>query len=132
MAKTTVNYRCQHLSCRNPKCYEGRLELDQETFDLLFEAENDPRMFRSPSGRCLIGNIQQFEILSQKLEDDEKLPPATVLRMLQERLKETIAAKTKIDKQFVKLSSMQEEAQKNIEHLQERIKKTSELIEKGA
>lgn len=132
MAKTTVQYRCQHISCRNPKCYEGRLELDQETFDLLFEAENDPRMFRSPSGRCLLGNIQQFEILSQQVEDDEKLPPATVLRMLQEKLKETLKAKEKIDKQYIKLSSMKEEAEKNVEYLKERIKKTSELIEKGA
>lgn len=129
MPKTKVKYRCQHISCRNPKCYEGELELDQDAFELLFEAERDPQQFRSPSGYCNLSNIQVFEILAQELEDEKKLPPRTVLRMLHSRLRETESAKKKIDAQYRKIVEMQKQAEQNIKELKKRIEETSQLTE---
>lgn len=128
MGEVKIKYRCQHISCRNPKCYEAELDLEQDAFGLLFEAERDPRFIRSPSGYCALGNIQVFEILSQEFEDETKLPPTTVLKMLQKKLLETEQAKEKIDQQHRKLVEMQKQAEHNIAELKRRIKETEELI----
>lgn len=131
MPQVKVKYRCQHISCRNPKCYEKQLSLDQEVYDLLFDTEQNPRFMRSPTGYCTLGNPQVFEILSQEFEDESKLSPQSVLRMLYSRLDKTERAKANIDQQYRKIVEMQKKAESNVAELKKRISDTEALMSKG-
>jgi hypothetical protein len=120
MTKIVVKYRCGHLSCRNPTCYQNILTLPKERFDLLKSSEPDPLHFRSPSGYCKIGGSQQFQILDLKEEEEEiskekrVAPAAEVLKILKSKLEETIAFRTQA------LAAI-EKADTNILELQARI-----------
>lgn len=59
-----VSYRCTHLSCRNPKCYKGSLQLSKQAFQLLFDSETEANIMRSPTGFCKLGSSQRFEIIA--------------------------------------------------------------------
>lgn len=73
MSKTLiVKYRCTHISCRNPKCYEGLLKLEEEKFHLLNQAEGGNKL-RSPSKYCKIASTQVFEILEKTILEETPL-----------------------------------------------------------
>lgn len=59
-----VTYQCQHISCRNAKCYKATITLSQQKFEQLCSAEAKEKHFRSPSGYCKLGGSQDFEILN--------------------------------------------------------------------
>lgn len=118
MPKIKVKYRCCHLSCRNPKCYEKTLVLDRDKFNILFEAEKAPNIFRSPSGSCLLKNTQLFEILEvlQKSEKEQKID------LLEEKLHsyEGIVRHTTVE--IERMNNSKKQAEKNIEVVKKQLK----------
>jgi len=81
-----VTYRCRHLSCRNPKCYQATLKLDKDQYDRLFETEREPNVMRSPTNYCKLGTPQQFEVLAQSHVGDMGLTAKQRLEDLKKKL----------------------------------------------
>lgn len=129
MSKIVVKYRCQHISCRKPSCYEGSLSLNKDRYDLLTQ-DVERNSIRSPSGYCSLGTPQKFEILSLVETPDEKASPEEILKLLRSKLVETENVKGKIEQQIESLQKTVEQANKNILELNQRIAELSSKIEK--
>ncbi len=129
MSKIAVKYRCQHISCRKPSCYEGSLTLNKDRYDLLIQ-DVERNSIRSPSGYCSLGTPQKFEILSLVETPDAKASPEDVLKILRSKLAETESIKSKIEQQIDSLQKTKEQADKNILELNQRIVELSSKIEK--
>ena len=129
MSKIAIKYRCQHISCRKPSCYEGSLTLNKDRYDLLVQ-DVERNSIRSPSGYCSLGTPQKFEILSLIETPDAKASPEEVLKLLKSKLIETENIKGKMEQQRESLQKTIEQADKNILELNQRIVELSSKIEK--
>lgn len=97
-----VQYRCKHISCRNPRCYQGSLKLTKSAFDLLHDSEKEPDLMRSPSAYCLLGSPQQFEILSKATADNTQLSIKEQLAIEYKQLKTLEAQENKLRAEYDK------------------------------
>jgi hypothetical protein len=129
MSKIAIKYRCQHISCRKPSCYEGSLFLNKDRYALLVQ-DVERNSIRSPSGYCSLGTPQKFEILSLVETPDAKASPEEVLKLLKSKLAETMSIKEKIEQQIGDSQRIVEQANKNILELNQRIVELSSKIEK--
>lgn len=103
--KIQIAYRCSHISCRNPKCYQAKLDLDREVYDRLVAITGNTKILRSPSNYCKLGTQQNFEILA--LSESQEQPEDRVLE---------------IQKQEESLSAELMELQRDFQKEQDRIR----------
>lgn len=71
--KVSIQYQCTHISCRRPKCYQGKLELEKEVFSKLKGSEKDPNLMRCPSKMCIINASPQLTIVKIDSIDSEPI-----------------------------------------------------------
>jgi hypothetical protein len=81
-----ISYHCTHLSCRNPKCYKGALQLSKQAYQLLFDSETEANIMRSPTGFCKLGSPQRFEIIAVSIgEKIARTPKDQMFELVKQR-----------------------------------------------
>lgn len=86
LTEVEVSYHCTHLSCRNPSCYKGSLSLTKQAYLMLFDAEAEPNIMRSPTGFCKLGSTQRFEIIAVDFDGKiSKTPKDQIFELVRRR-----------------------------------------------
>jgi hypothetical protein len=68
-----IKYRCKHITCRNPKCHEGVLDMDDTHLERLRSASSSSSEMKSPKNVCKIGFTQDFIILAIDKQEVESV-----------------------------------------------------------
>lgn len=125
-----VKYRCTHITCRNPICYESvlgeRTLLKKETFEALKEAETESSHMRSPAGACKIGVPQVFEILEVEDLDERSLSSEEVIALCEKKIVETKRVKNQLVKQKLAVEEQLKQAEMNLIELNQKLEKAKQ------